>query len=152
GYNVGWTVAGEWLAYTVNVSGGAFLLQVRVASAGAGGRFHIELDGVDVSGALTIPDTGGTQSWYTLSRSVTLAGGAPTRKVRLVMDANGPSGFVGNFNYFTFSSYRPPLATPTPTPTSTPTVAPGTPTATGSPGRLVFPNGYTWIPGTFENE
>ena len=48
GYLVGWTKAGEWLKYTVNVvAAGTYTLDVRVASKGAGGTFHIEVNGVD---------------------------------------------------------------------------------------------------------
>ena len=59
GYSVGWAFAGEWLAYTVNVAtAGTYDLEVRVASAGAGGTFHIEVNGVDRTGPLTVPNTG----------------------------------------------------------------------------------------------
>jgi hypothetical protein len=98
GYNVGWVSAGEWLNYTVSVSSsGTYTLGVRVASPGSGGRFHIEINGVDVTGALAVPNTGGWQTWTTVSKSVTLAGGA--QAIRLVMDANASSGAVGNFNW-----------------------------------------------------
>jgi hypothetical protein len=103
GYNVGWMFAGESLAYTVNVSApGTYTLDVRVASDGAGGSFHIEVNGVDVTGPLVIPDTGGWQSWTTVRRSgVSLAAGQQVW--RLVMDSNGAPGAVGNVNYIAVS-------------------------------------------------
>lgn len=142
GYYVTSTVAGEWLAYTVQASAaGAMNLQVRVASGGPGGAFHVELDGADLTGPILIPDTGGGEIWYTITRTVTVAPSVSLRrKVRLVMDSNGPGGFVGNFNYLTFASVRP---TPEPSPSATPT----------SPYQIVrVPSSYTWIPGTFEVE
>jgi len=42
---------------------------VRVASAGQGGTFHIEVDGVDKTGPLTVPDTRGWQSWGTVTKT-----------------------------------------------------------------------------------
>ena len=55
GHNVGWTRAGEWLKYSVNVAAsGNYRLEARVANLGAGARFHVEADGVDKSG----PDRG----------------------------------------------------------------------------------------------
>jgi hypothetical protein len=99
GYTLGWVGAGEWLTYTVYVgASGSYDLDVRVASAGLGGTFHIEVNGVDVTGPLTVPNTGGWQSWTTLRRTgVDLSAGQQVW--RLVMDANGTTGAVGNINY-----------------------------------------------------
>ena len=70
GFNVGWTRAGEWLKYTVNVaSSGSYTFNARVASAAAGASFHAEIDGVNVTGALSVPNTGGNQTWTTISKS-----------------------------------------------------------------------------------
>jgi hypothetical protein len=103
GYNVGWTSAGEWLKYTVNVaSAGTYDLDVRVASSGTGGTFHVEIDAVDLTGRLTVPNTGGWQKWVTVRKSgVALAAGQHV--LRLVMDTNGPTNAVGNFNYLRVS-------------------------------------------------
>jgi len=95
GYDVGWIDAGEWLNYTVNVaSAGAYTVTFQVASPGPGGTFHLEMNGTDVTGPLTFPDTGGWQNWRTVSQDVTLNGG--TQIARVVMDRIGPGGFVGN--------------------------------------------------------
>ncbi len=100
GYNVGWVRAGEWLEYTIEVStAGAYTLEARVASAGSGGTFHVEFDGVNKTGTLTVPNTGGSQTWQTVSRTgLTLAAGRQV--MRVAMDANGGTGAVGNFNLF----------------------------------------------------
>jgi len=99
GYDVGWVFAGEWLKYSVNVaSAGAYDLEFRVASAGGGGTFHLEVNGADVTGSLVAPSTGGWQTWTTLRKTgVSLTAGLQTW--RLVMDANGATGAVANFNY-----------------------------------------------------
>ena len=99
GYKVKSAVASEWLKYSVNVAAaGTYTITVRVTSEGAGGRFHIEVGGVDKTGPLTVPDTGGWQSWRTITKTgVALAAG--TQMLRLVMDTNGPSGMTGNFNW-----------------------------------------------------
>ncbi|MEO5898225.1 MAG: carbohydrate-binding protein [Vicinamibacterales bacterium] len=98
GFNVGWTEAGEWLAYSVQViTAGSYDLEFRVASAGAGGLFHLEVNGVDVTGRLTLPDTGDWQRWTTVTVTARLESGP--QLWRLVMDQNGPSGVVGNFNW-----------------------------------------------------
>lgn len=68
GYNVGWIQAGEWLEYTVNITtAGSYTLSARVAATSAGKTFHVELDGVNISGTLTVPNTGGWQIWQTVT-------------------------------------------------------------------------------------
>ena len=105
-YSVGWVGAGEWLEYAVDVmSGGPYNLEARVASDGPGGSFHVELDGIDVSGSLTVPNTGGWTTWQTVSRDLSLPPGPHT--LRLAMDTNGATGGIGNFNYLRFTALTP---------------------------------------------
>jgi hypothetical protein len=100
GYLVGWTTAGEWLKYTVNVAtAGTYAIDVRVASSGAGGTFHIEVNGVDKTGPTAVPNTGGWQVWKTITKTG-VALGSGTQVIRVVMDVNGASGSVANFNWF----------------------------------------------------
>ena len=67
-YNIGYTLTGEWLEYTVNVTKTeVYDLDVRVAKDGTGGLFHIEMDGVDITGPISIPNTGGWQVWETIT-------------------------------------------------------------------------------------
>jgi len=100
GYNLGWTAAREWLKYTVNVTtAGTYAIDVRVASKGAGGTFHIEVNGVNKTGPISVADTGGWQVWKTVTKTgVSL--GAGTQIVRVVMDSAGASGYVANLNWF----------------------------------------------------
>jgi hypothetical protein len=106
GYDVGWMTAGEWLGYGVTVqTTGTYRLTLRVAANGAGGRLHVEFNGVDKTGPMTIPNTGGWQSWRDISATVTLPAGA--QRMRVVVDGAGATGVVGNFNYFTLTATAP---------------------------------------------
>lgn len=98
GFDVGWTRAGEWLQYTATASAaGSYALELRVASPAGGGIVRVDVDGVDVSGPLTIPNTGGWQVWTTIRRSgVTLASG--THRLRLVFVSAGADG-IANVNF-----------------------------------------------------
>jgi regulation of enolase protein 1 (concanavalin A-like superfamily) len=101
GHNVGWIQAGEWLEYSVNVTtAGAYTLQARVASSGAGGTLHVQAKGVNLTGSMTVPDTGAWQTFQTLSKAVTLTAGEQV--IRLAFDTAGPNGFVGNVNWLAF--------------------------------------------------
>jgi len=117
GYALGYVAAGEWLQYSVSVAAaGSYTLEARVASVGAGGAFHVEVDGVDATGPLAVPNTGGWQNWLTISRAgLPLTAGSHV--LRIVFDTNGASGYWGNLNYIRWSV---PGAPPPPPPTSTP--------------------------------
>jgi len=68
GYDIGFTNAGEWLKYTVNVaSTGTYTFQARLATTGTGNTFHVEVDGLNISGSITVPTSGGWQTWETVS-------------------------------------------------------------------------------------
>jgi hypothetical protein len=93
GCNVGWSDAGEWLEYDVSVaSAGKFDLTARVASSTAGKSLHLELDGVDVSGALTAPSAGWQAFADVTARGVSIAAGV--HQLRAVMDTGST-----NLNY-----------------------------------------------------
>jgi hypothetical protein len=98
GFNVGWASATEWLNYTVNVTAaGTYALTVRIASPAAGGIFHVEFNGVNKTGPLQVPNTGGWQTYHNLTVPVTLDAGVQI--MRLVLDSNSSASAVGNFNY-----------------------------------------------------
>ena len=101
GYHLAYVAAGEWLKYSVTVAAaGTYSIDVRVASKTNGGTFHIEVDGVDKTGAMTVPMTGAWTTWTTITKSgVALTAGPHV--IRVVMDTNGGNGTsVANFNWF----------------------------------------------------
>ncbi len=82
GYNVGWTRTDEWLEYTVNVATtGNYTLTERVASAATTGSFRVEFNGVNKSGTVTVPNTGGWQTWTNLSQTVSLSAGQQVMRI-----------------------------------------------------------------------
>ena len=106
GFDVTQTQAGEWLYYTVNVTkAGIYDLGARVASKFAGGVFHVEADGGDVTGSLSVPRTGSWQKYKTVTRRG-IALNAGVHLLRLAMDVNGGTGMVGNFNSLVFTRSR----------------------------------------------
>jgi len=94
------TGTGEWLKYTVDVTAGTYSINLRVASETGGARFHVEFDGVDVTGPLTMPATGGWNAFQTVTRTgVTLSAG---RKVmRIVIDDAAGAVDAGSFDTIT---------------------------------------------------
>jgi uncharacterized delta-60 repeat protein len=99
GFNVGYTKAGEYLIYSLNVpTAGTFGLQARVASLKGGGKFHFEIDGKSVA-SFTAPNTGNWQKYTTLSSAKNIALTAGNHTLRLVMDQNDSTGYVANVNW-----------------------------------------------------
>ena len=97
--DIGWTTAGQWFNYTVNVAtAGTYTVAFRVASPyGIADALHIDnASGTNLSGSVTIPNTGGYQTWTTVDASVTLPAGQQTLTVD--QDSNG-----WNFHYMTFT-------------------------------------------------
>lgn len=101
-FNVGWMCAGEWIEYTVNVAAaGAYLMHARVAANSAGGTFRVLFDGIDKTGQITAPGTGGWQNWITVSRVVELDAGE-----QVMLFLNTSSGEF-NINRYTFTALAP---------------------------------------------
>lgn len=102
-YDVGWTSAGEWLKYTVNVAtSGVYALQLRVASPNTGKGLHVELDGTTIA-TFVIPNTTGWQTYQTVSVNTTSIT-AGLHNLRIYMDTDG-----FNLNYITFAQAADPV-------------------------------------------
>jgi hypothetical protein len=82
--NLGWTAGGQWFKYTVNVApAGTYTVSLRLASPnGVTDGLHIASSaGTNLSGNITVPKTGGWQTWTTVTASVTLPAGQQTLTV-----------------------------------------------------------------------
>lgn len=100
GCNIGWTAAGEWTEYAVQVpSDSDYVLRLRVATEREDVIVHVEVDGVDVSGSLGVPQAG-WQTYFDVEVPMTLSAGA--HAVRIVYD----SGYA-NLNYLEFLDAEP---------------------------------------------
>ncbi len=107
GFVVNEAAAGEWLEYTINVPfARKFDIGVRYASEFNNGKFHIEIDGVNVTGQMTANSTGNWNNFRTVTkRGIQLSAG--THVLRLVLDTNSPDGcgcVVANFDTILFKS------------------------------------------------
>lgn len=78
GFNVGWIASGEWLAHN-NVTfptSGAYTIAYRVAAPSAGGVISADLNAGSIQlGTVSVPATGGWQSWTTVQRTVNVNAG-----------------------------------------------------------------------------
>jgi hypothetical protein len=117
GYDIGWTAAGQWFNYTVDVASAAtYTVSLRVAAPDAvTNALHISnSSGTNLSGDINIPASGGYQDWETVTASVTLPAGDQT----LTVDQDNAGWNYWEMTFATSTSTPPPTPTPTPTPTS----------------------------------
>lgn len=89
GCDVGFLNIGERLIYTVYIPiAGNYALTTRVASVVATGAFHAEINGQNVSGTVTVPNTAAWQTWATVAGTKTLPLPAGLVTLSFVVDAN----------------------------------------------------------------
>jgi hypothetical protein len=101
-HGIGWTRAGEWLVYTVDVlQAGVYTIEIPVASNKKGGTFHLEFGGGDRTGPIQIPDSGGWTKLVLIRKDgVKLEKGLQAMK--LVCDTVGESRSIGDIDFLQF--------------------------------------------------
>jgi hypothetical protein len=110
GYDLGYASAGSYAAYSnVDLGNGFTNVIGRLASAGTGGtlEFHIDSATGPMLGSVTVPITGGWQTWQSVTGLVTGGAGVHTLFARF----NGSSS-IGNVNWFQFAGAVLPLPAP----------------------------------------
>jgi hypothetical protein len=97
GQNVGYIDTGDWMDYSVTASAaGTYPVNLRVASP-SGGQLQIQSSTGTVLATVAVPNTGGYQSWQTVTANIALAAG--TQTIRIYSTSNG-----WNFNWWEISS------------------------------------------------
>jgi GH18 family chitinase len=106
GVNVDWFETGDWLDYRVNVtSAGQYTVGFRVASANGGATLQLRNSSGTVLGSVNVGNTGGWQSWQTISTTLTLPAGVQT----LRLHAQASTGC--NVNWLSFATAGTPSGT-----------------------------------------
>ncbi len=74
--NVGWIDAGDWIVWNINLpTTGTYKVEYRVAGMN-GGSIRLEKAGANpIYATINVPNTGGWQTWQTISHTVSLTSG-----------------------------------------------------------------------------
>ena len=97
GFMVGFINTDEWMDYTINVASDAvFDLQVRVASGNGAGKFHFEVDGAAITSSVSVPNTGGWDTWQTVTIPDVVLN-TTDNKLRLYADSDGFN--IGSYEF-----------------------------------------------------
>lgn len=87
GQDVGWIEDGDWMDYNVNVStAGNYTVNFRVATTDAGQQLQLKTSDGSVLATVNIPQTGGFQTWRTVSVMVSLKAGTQTLRILSVQN------------------------------------------------------------------
>jgi alpha-L-fucosidase 2 len=89
GNDIGWTNTGQWFNYTVNVAtAGTYQVTFEVAAPSAvTDGFHVANSaGVDLTGPVNVPATGGSETWTTMPAGLELQ---PGQQVLTIFQDNG---------------------------------------------------------------
>jgi glucosylceramidase len=100
GFNIGYADDGDYAVYEgVDFGSGVSKVRAQVASAGSGGTLELRLDGATgpLVATVTVPVTGGWQTWRTVSAKVTGATGV--HDLYLVFRGTTSIGNVGWFRF-----------------------------------------------------
>ena len=120
GYYTGANATGEWLTYTVDVdTSGEYQLDFRVATPKSGRQLRVALDGADITGLITLPNTGGWQVWRTVSTTATLTAGQHVLRISVVLgglnfswveltESNGRQKQTAEWRHNSMKSHQPP--------------------------------------------
>lgn len=98
GYNVGYTTAGEWLEYSVNVSKTAkYNLMLRVACNGDARTVSMTMYDKAFASSIAIPNTAGWQTWQTVTiKDLQMTAGEHVLRLTI-----GTTDYI-NLNYMSF--------------------------------------------------
>ncbi len=104
GYQIFQTQAGEWLEYSVTASqAGGFTPSLRIATESTGAEIYLEVDGANVTDDVTLPNTGGTENWQTITLpEIHLSTG--DHILRLGISNVGTGGSAGAINWLNFAA------------------------------------------------
>lgn len=108
GYMIGNSRASEWLKYTVNVATtGSYVFTLRAASNVSGSKYHLESDGVNLTGSITVPDTGSWSNWTNINKNINLTAGVHVLKLSL---DSAPNTSHADINRMSFALIPTPAA------------------------------------------
>jgi GH25 family lysozyme M1 (1,4-beta-N-acetylmuramidase) len=101
-YRLGDTFNGEWVEYSIDVQqAGNYKLDLRLSQADPNAKMHVEIDGANVTGAISVPDTNNFSVFTTLARTLDLPAGKHI--VRLAFDQQARNGTVAGVDWLRFS-------------------------------------------------
>ena len=112
GATIGWTGAGEWMEYAVNVeTAGLYDVSFRAAfgNSSGGGPFFFEIEGKKVSPSILVPSSNGWENWTTnTATDIELTKGEHV--LRLFIESGEFNIGSMNFSYKSALGYAPPVA------------------------------------------
>jgi glucuronoarabinoxylan endo-1,4-beta-xylanase len=97
-YRLSDAAVGEWVEYSIQANNTAtYELELRLSNADPNGRIHVEIDGVDVTGPITVPDTNNFSVFQSVKKQLNIAQGAHV--LRVAFDVAASTGSVAGIDW-----------------------------------------------------
>jgi hypothetical protein len=111
-YRISDAYVGEWIEYTLDVQqSGNYTLDLRLSNSDPNAKLHVEVDNVDVTGAITVPDTNSFNTFTTVTQTIALTAGP--RVLRVSMDVGaGPTASVAGIDWLRLTRIEDPAPPP----------------------------------------
>ncbi len=111
GQSVGYIDPGDWMEYSYSApSTGSYTVSLRLAAPAAGGQLQIKNSAGTVLATVNVPNTGGWQSWQTVTTTINLSAGTQTLRIVSTSPSTG-----WNINWWELSQGGTPPANQPPT-------------------------------------
>ena len=112
-YRLSDAATGEWVEYTLDVAvAGNYELELRLSNTEPNAKVHAEIDGTNVTGSITVPDTNNFSTFSSVKRTFALTAGSHV--LRLAFDAQAVNGSVAGVDWMKLTKLpdAPPPGTP----------------------------------------
>jgi hypothetical protein len=111
-YRLSDAAVGEWVEYSILANDAAsYELELRLSNADPNAKVHAEIDGVNVTGALSVPDTNSFSTFASVKKTFSIAQGAHV--LRLAFDVAAVTGSVAGVDWMKLTAVPPPAQTKT---------------------------------------
>ncbi|MDQ3439769.1 MAG: DNRLRE domain-containing protein, partial [Planctomycetota bacterium] len=97
-YRLSDAAVGEWVEYSILANdAGNYELELRLSNADPNAKVHVEIDGVNVTGSLAVPDTNSFSTFASVKKQFAIAQGAHV--LRLAFDVAAVTGSVAGVDW-----------------------------------------------------
>jgi hypothetical protein len=111
-YRLSDAAVGEWVEYSINAQQASnYELELRLSNADPNAKVHVEIDGVNVTGSLSVPDTNSFSTFASVKKTFAIAQGPHV--LRLAFDVAAVTGSVAGVDWMKLTAVPPPPASVT---------------------------------------
>jgi hypothetical protein len=112
-YRISDAAVGEWVEYSILANdAGNYELEMRLSNTDPNAKIHVEIDGVNVTGSISVPDTNNFSTFASVKKQFAIGVGAHV--MRIAFDVAAVTGSVAGIDWMKLTAVpaTPPPGTP----------------------------------------